>query len=385
MKKIIFGAMAAAALLACSQDQVIEQNRANDEITFSVVADNQTKAADIYCNYYLPKSFNVYASLGDITYIDGDVIEKQGDAWVNTSGVRYWPDEGSVTFYANVNAGDCFKGVPSGPTIKDFEVPEKVNDQVDLLYAVKTQGKSDIPVELNFRHALSQVVFQAKNTNANLYVEIKGVSVCNLGNVNTFIYNTAATDDTIINHDGTGESVTTGAWGSWNDLTGGDTDYAVEFTAVPVPGDSQVKSLTNTNADGKEYSTNAMLLLPQTTNAWAPADGNGTPGAETQKGTYFLVDCKICNVAGDEYADTDIVLWNGPAAIPAQFSWEQGKKYIYTFVFGNGNGGYDPDPDDPDDPDDPNDPDPVLVPIEFEIAVDDFVPVANQDIAMETK
>ena len=50
MKKIIFGAMAAVALLACSKDQVIEQNRANDEITFSVVAENQTKAAAFNTN-----------------------------------------------------------------------------------------------------------------------------------------------------------------------------------------------------------------------------------------------------------------------------------------------------------------------------------------------
>ena len=372
MKKIIFGAMAAAALLACSQDQVIEQNRANDEITFSVVAENQTKAADIYCNNYLPQSFNVYAVHGDNTYIDGDVITWQNNAWVNTSGVRYWPNEGSVTFFAHVNARGCFQGVPDGPTIKDFTVPVNLSDQVDLLYAVKTQEKSDGLVELNFRHALSQVVFQAKNTNANLYVEIKGVSVCNLGNKNTFIYTPVATDGNIVNHDGA-VIETTSTWCGWNDLTGGNTDYAVTFEAVPVPGDSQVKSLTNNNADGQEYSTNAMLLLPQITTAWDPADGK--PGVDTQKGTYFLVDCKICNVAGDEYvASTDVVLWDGPAAIPAPFLWAQGKKYTYTFVFGNGNGGYDPDG-----------PDPVLVPIEFEITVDDFVPKVSDDIAMKTK
>lgn len=102
MKKIIFGAMAAAALLACSQDQVIEQNRANDEITFSVVAENQTKAADIYCNRHLPTSFKVWATHKSKTYIDGDVIEYQNGAWVNTSGTRYWPtDYDPITFYAS--------------------------------------------------------------------------------------------------------------------------------------------------------------------------------------------------------------------------------------------------------------------------------------------
>jgi hypothetical protein len=117
-----------------------------------------------------------------------------------------------------------------------------------------------------------------------------------------------------------------------------------------------------------------MLLLPQTTTAW---DTTSKPSADSQTGSYFLVDCKICNVAGDDYASTtDIVLWDGPVAIPAAFTWKQGKKYIYTFVFGNGNGGYDPNPDTPK---------PVLVPITFNVTVDDFVPVTQPEKPMETE
>lgn len=377
MKKIIFGAMAAVALLACSKDQVIEQNRANDEITFSIVAENQTKAAAVYCNNNQPGSFNVYANHGGKAYIDGDVIEKQETSWVNTSGVRYWPESGNVTFFAHVNADGKFVGNTTAPTIEDFEVPTNVAAQKDLLYAVKSQAKGNNPVTLNFRHALSQVVFQAKNTNANLYAEISGVTICNLGNVNTLTFPADNTDDTIVNHDGEGETTTTGAWGTWADLTTGTTDYSVTFDAVAVPGNSEVKSLTNTNDTGKEYSSKAMLLLPQNRSAWVPAT---TPTAADATGTYFLVNCKICNVAGADYNETnDVVLHNGPVAIPVEIAWEQGKKYVYTFVFGNGNGGYEPDPD----PSDPTTPSPVLVPITFNITVDDFVPVANQDVEME--
>lgn len=384
MKRIILGAMAAAALLACSKEQVIEKNRANDEITFSVVAENQTKAADVYCNNNLPAAFYVYANYDDKTYIDGDLIEKQTDgSWKNTSGVRYWPT-GNVTFYAHVNAENNFTWVSGqAPTIVDYTVPTEVDKQKDLLYAVKTANRET--VALNFRHALSQVVFNAKNTNPNLYVEISGVKICNLGNKNTFTYTTSNTDDTIINHDGTDETTTTGAWGNWNNLTEGDTDYPVTFQIVEVPYDTEdpVKELTSTNDTGKEFSSNAMILLPQNTTAWAPtADGNGIPAE--QKGTYFLVNCKICNVAGSTYnSETDVVLWNDEAAIPVAVNWEQGKKYIYTFVFGDGNGGYDPTPTP--DPDDPTpDPEPVLLPIDFTVTVDDFVPVVvTPDIEME--
>lgn len=374
MKRIIFGAMAAAAMLSCAKEQVIEQNRANDEITFSIVAENQTKAAAVYCNNFKPTSFNVYANHAGQTYIDGDVIVQEGTKWVNTSGVRYWPEAGNVTFYAHVNAGNCFQGDVTTPIIKDFEVPTAVGNQKDLLYAVKSQAKGNATVTLNFRHALSQIVFQAKNTNNNLYAEIYGVTICNLGNKNTFTYPAGDTDDTIENHDGNGETTTIGEWGTWNNLTGGNTDYNVTFETVAVPCDGTVKSLTNTNDLDKEYSSKAMLLLPQTTTAWDPET---TPKAEDAAGTYFLVNCKICNVAGDSYASNDVVLHNGNVAIPVYFAWEQGKKYIYTFVFGNGNGGYEPDPDDP------NTPQAVLLPITFDITVDDFVPVENEDVPME--
>lgn len=368
MKKVLFSAAMALVLVSCSRDEVIEINRDNDVIEFGVVTDAATRAADVFCNNNLPGAFTVYANHNGQTYIDGDSIEKDDNAWVNKSGVRYWP-EGNVSFYAHVNAGDKFTWTSGNvPTIINYTVPTAVGEQKDLLYAVKSQSEGQ--VNLNFRHALSQIVFQAKNTNKNLYVEIDGVTICKLGNENTFTYPSANTDDNIENHNGAGETTTTGAWGTWVPINGGDTNYPVTFTAVPVPGDGLVKSLTNTNDTGKEFSSNAMLLLPQATTAWVP----GAVKPAEQTGTYFLVDCKICNVAGDKYeSSTDVVLWDGPVAIPASFTWEQGKKYIYTFVFGDGNGGYDPEG-----------PKPVLLPITFNVTVDDFVPVANQDVAMET-
>lgn len=49
--------------------------------------------------------------------------------------------------------------------------------------------------------------------------------------------------------------------------------------------------------------------------------------------------------------------------------WKQGKRYVYTLIFGEG-GGFNPDPDpDPENPD----PEPVLVPITFNVTVDNFV------------
>lgn len=86
-----------------------------------------------------------------------------------------------------------------------------------------------------------------------------------------------------------------------------------------------------------------------------------------------MVNCKIYSIASND----EVLLWPSKdeyayVAIPtSSIIWEQGKKYIYTFIFGEG-GGYVP-PTDPDpEPGDPEPGDPVLVPISFEVTVDDF-------------
>lgn len=373
------------ALASCSNDELTSVNRDGDEIAFSVVTNSATRAADVYCNNNKPSGFNVWATFNGQTYINGDNVQYQGGKWVNTSGTRYWPD-GEVSFFAHVNAGDAFNWNGGQPKIENFTVGTDVATQQDLLYAVKTASKgTDGKAELNFRHALSQIVFQAKNTNPNLYVEISGVSVCKVKNQGTFTYPTDDTSDKVGEHnDGASIDYSTQKWGSWS--TNGTQQYDVTFNAVQLNGSKTATSvsLTNTNETAKAYDK-VMLLLPQSSTKWDVGTNATTGKPEDQTGTYFLVKCQIYNVAGTTVnKNTDVCLWgNGGAedvAIPVALNWEQGKKYIYTFVFGDGNGGYDPDPD-PDDPD-PK-PTPVLVPITFEVTVDDFVPIGNQDIEMD--
>ena len=385
MKRFFFGAFGLLALASCSNDELTSVNRDGDEIAFSVVTNSATRAADVYCNNNKPSGFNVWATFNGQTYINGDNVQYQGGKWVNTSGTRYWPD-GEVSFFAHVNAGDAFNWNGGQPQIENFTVGTDVATQQDLLYAVKTASKgTDGKAELNFRHALSQIVFQAKNTNPNLYVEISGVSVCKVKNQGTFTYPTDDTSDKVGEHnDGASIDYSTQKWGSWS--TNGTQQYDVTFNAVQLNGSKTATSvsLTNTNETAKAYDK-VMLLLPQSSTKWDVGTNATTGKPEDQTGTYFLVKCQIYNVAGTTVnKNTDVCLWgNGGAedvAIPVALNWEQGKKYIYTFVFGDGNGGYDPDPD-PDDPD-PK-PTPVLVPITFEVTVDDFVPVGNQDIEMD--
>lgn len=390
--KLFFVALSAMALAtSCSNDEVTELSDSN-AIKYDLGIGKITRAADVYCNANKFTSFKVWANYtatgGTATpYIAGDVINFTNDAWADASGTRYWPNEGTLDFYALAGYED--PSLATGNTVS-WTVDGTVAEQKDLCYAVKTnQSKTTPTVALNFRHALSQIVFKAKNKNAKLYVEIEEVGVCNVNSGATFTLPTANTDDNITDHP-SATTPTIANQGSWALYTGA-AKYTTAVFNTAVAGDGEVVNLTdNTNTATGHTGTNdygkAMLLLPvkETTTAWNGEKqltiNAGTYTPAINDGTLILVKCKIWNVAGNSKTDDDVLLYGNAdgsarwAAIPAAFGWEQGKKYIYTLVFDKGNGGIDPDPEDPD---------PVLVKIDYTVTVDDFVKGENYDIDMD--
>lgn len=381
IKSFLLGAVPALLLASCSNDEVTDFRQ--DEIGFSVNTGAISRAADIYCNNHLPGEFEVFATYQGATYFNGDLIRNQNGSWVNSTGTRYWPDTqtAGVDFFAHHNAGETFRWNNGAPTVDGFTVKSAVADQKDFVYAVKTgcrKNDNGGQVSLNFRHALSQVVFRAKNTNPNLHVDIEGVTVCNVNDKGDFSFPASSTDTQYGTHNGGSAAIDydDGSWGAWSNLAGRQS-YGVTFQSVSVPGDGQIYNLTaalNDN-DPADVAT-SMVLLPQAQAAW---DGHGK--ITEAGGSYFLVKCKIRNVAdaGTGATERDVYLWGSAdeaknAAVPFAAEWQQGKKYIYTFVFGDGNGGIDPDPDDPDKP--------VLVPISYTLTVDDFIPGGEQDMDM---
>ncbi len=375
--KFFYGALAVLSLAACSQDEVVDVNRNGDEIKFSVVTNKATRAEAVYSNTNKDFSFNVWASHNNATYIDGDNITTadQGTTWTNATGNRYWPEDGNINFYA-ANAGTTNWNNGTNPTI-NFTVKDNVGEQEDLLYAVtlgQNKANNAAGVNMNFRHALSQIVFKAKNTNQNLYVEIYGVTVCNLHKTGTYSYPTTGTGTNFDEDESaTGEPTadTRDALGSWATLTGNGTqDYNITWSeAITLTGDkdnAEVKALNG-------QTTTSMLLLPQTTTAWDPATETNLTAAT---GTYFLVKCNMYNVKGTEYdPDSDVLVWGKDGvgkevAIPVEINWTQGNKYVYTFVFDDANGGYDPE-----NPDQPS-----MTPITFKVTVDDFDYVSDTPV-----
>lgn len=355
MKKVIFGILSLLAMVACSQDEIVDINRNNDVIEFGVVANSLTRAETVYSNTNMPESFTVWATFDGKIFIDGDVIKYQGGKWVNTTTTRYWPadcsDTKKVTFYAYVNDQGSFDGVTPGygVSFSNFTVNSDVTNQKDFLVA--TAYASSGSVNLEFKHALYQIAYNAKCTNDNLRVVIDGVTICNVEGTNSFLLgNSSGTE-----------------WSIWEYPQVGNDDFSVNFDPVTIDSGDNGEPVTLTSPN----SENALLLVPfnnQNQGTWNPETKTLTETTHP----YFLVKCAIANVAEDD----EIMLWGTKnqdgsyitkdIAIPIPgdhlVNYASGKQFIYTFVFGQGNGGYDPDTNDP-----------VLVPVEWgDITVKDF-------------
>lgn len=384
MKKYFLGAAALLALTACSNDETVDLNQDGNVISFAVTANNPSRAADGQVFNYLakPGSFTVYAAYNGKTYFQNETFTGAAGVYTSTQP-HYWPNTGSdpVTFLAfRNNLGTFNWNANAASTITGFTIPANASDQKDFIYAfTKKEKTANGQTTLNFRHGLAQVVFKAKVTNPNLYVEIAGVSVCNAKNTGTFTFPfDNETNDNHVSESEAGFEFDADTQGSWT-AQGGKTNYVLTFDNVKI-ANGETKQLTAKVA-ARATDANTLLLLPQTTAAWAVTGASVQRKPASQNGAYFLVKCKIRNVANGTVADDDVYLWGSSSefkdvAVPASFNWQQGKKYIITFEFGNGNGGYNPEPSTPT-------PDPVLVPISFNITVDDFAKGNDQTVEMK--
>lgn len=374
--KLFLLATSAVALASCSSDAVVEDNAAGNAIQFSATAGKASRAADYYCNANLPANFHVWASVNGKQYFaDETYALGTGTTYSIVGGVeRYWPNE-EIQFFAaknydengftwNVNEASTMKMTPA----------TAAKDQKDLLYAytVANRGEKNNfdagKAKLNFRHALSQVVFYALNENSKIYVEIENISLNNAAKTGVFtlpIGKENVTNDNLPDHTQADAAKTTGL-GTW--VVEGQEKFTADVTKgtnTLVALDANKKNLTD-NTPETDFKQ-SLLVLPENVTAWVPK-------AALNTGSYFTVKCKIRNIAGATVADDDVYLWGTKdkakeLLIPVNFNWEQGKKYIYTIKFTKtGHAGYDEEGND------------VLIPIQFDVTVDDFGSATNQDV-----
>lgn len=397
MKKVVIGAMAVLALTACSNEEVIQTNEQNNEITFTAVTDKATsRAADGFSNGNMPGDFQVWAKVGTKNYFSGQQYKRDGETSTYkipaSDPVRYWPESGTIDFFAAKNyegansSSVTWNAADAKPAkITDFVVPTDVTQQHDFIYAVKT-GASKEANTLNFRHGLAEVVFRAKNENNNISIIVHGVKVMNVKNKGTFTFPTTSTDGNIIDADNPQNTTFTGEQGSWAvSSEASDIDsYSVTLSNIPVTvanSTTEPVSLTYNFIDAnKRYNNGSLYLMEQNaTTAWdGSAAVKNSGNYLTTCGAFLVLNCTIYNVAagnGNVHTGDDIVLWSAKdiaVKFPENVTWKHGYKYVYTFTFTKaGNGGTDPDTNQP-----------VFTPITLSVTVDDFANESETGVNM---
>lgn len=368
--KLIYGAaLSALALTACSNEDLVQGPTDTNAISFAVTNGATTRAAQSHCNTNLPGEFLVSAQFHGQTgfYFEKDRAVRNGSSTTYTTNPeRWWPEEGTLDFHAWTNDDNtyAFNEAENKAQFVNFAPKTDVKQQLDLLYGVAMDHSRDKGnVKLNFRHALSQIVFSARSEATTYNVKVNAISIGHLNNQGTFTFGGESTTENYENHTDAAngnEGVIKGGAGVWA-LNG---QLATYTAASDVTGNLDSQTVELTSVDHQGNPDGSLLLLPQTQHAWAPGT-NGTEAADARgfKGAYFLLDVELTN-------DNGVALYTGEMAVPVEIAWEQGTRYRYTFVFTDGNGGWTPDPENPN---------PVLGGIKYDVTTDDFVPVNGGD------
>lgn len=248
MKKILLAAVAALAIVGCSQNEEIEKAGEKAEINFTTIVGKTTRVTPMVANDF--KSFKVFAyntttndmgSEAALTtkFMDDITANKSEEGvWGIDKGPYYWPMKDQIQFFAyspvtNVKDYAATTGYPSfAYTI------QPVATQEDLLVAkvenaTKTKnGKNG--VNLVFAHILTQINFSAKLEDGATYTVTK-IEISGIKNTGTFVY-------------GAGD-----ATGDWTSSGSTSYEYVGKYDAT-------------IDANVADFSTgdNALMLLPQT-------------------------------------------------------------------------------------------------------------------------
>lgn len=383
-KSILMALSAMALVTACTNDETIEMNQ-GEGISLSAVAGKATRAGSEATTTNSIKDFHVYAFTQGLEYMNHDVT-KTGNTWTY-GDTKFWP-ESTVDFYS-YSPMDMRRGTVNITAAGEKKIEKYlVAGDEDFLYALnlgekKADHEAKKPVNINFRHALSQIVFRIKNTNPNLTVFVDGIRVEGVENTGDFTWPTKGTAEY---WDGSEpDTETDDSWGTWNIEYNPKEAERISYSAdiTPIMGEGLVGSKEAPVQDLTVKTDNGykgLLLLPQTLKPWitntGEVDVDGDPIYKITGTARVLVKCRLVDTK------TSVQLWPKPeegavtkfvgvslVGEPKDISgkteqvWKQGKRYVYTLIFGEG-GGFNPENPDPE---------PVLVPITFDVTVDNFV------------
>lgn len=328
MKKINFFlcAVALTVLGSCSLDKDLTADQIEDQalkpVKFSASVP-AVKASEVKLTDLAKSSFEI-----DAYYSDESCVEKYFSAASLTfkngtwtcSQKAWWPRGGMLTFFSHYP--ESLEVVYPSEITGDRMAPSFdhiISNQVDVLYATTRKSGASAydgtpggtTVNINLRHALSQICFSVENTNPDWSITISNIKIASILSSGHFNYP----------EDNDGQ----GVWSNLSDSY----DFPVEFPTTEISGKAENVVLTNSESG-------AVFMIPQTRNSWVTSDKKNDA-----QGTYFVVNCRIVQKLA---SGASVQIWPSTpnalreVAVPVSIAWEQGKKYTYTLSFGKGAG-----------------------------------------------
>ena len=166
-KRIIYLCIAVGALAvsSCSSEEYPDNPVEKDSIRLSAVVPNRSRANPTTTASI--QDFVVYAFTEKSTLMEGVKVYREGGSWTY-SPAAYWPVS-PVNFYAfspDITSSPDITGSAGG------NIPDYVSDgTVDLLYSTKIGVvQQAAPVELNFRHAMSNINVLLSSHGSDYYI-----------------------------------------------------------------------------------------------------------------------------------------------------------------------------------------------------------------------
>ena len=332
MKKLMFLTTAAViALTSCSDDEMKDASRGH-AIDFRV--GTASRASEItganITNFFVTAYKGSTPFFSDVEFSRPNTTQTFFESLMK----YYWPKEGDrLDFVAYYPSAKELPIAADTKKVNDFKTKVNLENQYDFIYATASGTKDDNAdgVQLNFKHALSQVVIQAKHESNNV-VKVAGMKLVGLVNTGSF--------------DFAGDP-------AWTLGSTKDTPYKVTYDDITLTKDA------TSLMDGE-----VAMVLPQQLTAWDKSENNDNSGA------YIAVKVNIHDASGQQiYPYKSDESWEGKygwVAVPIDTKLEPGKKYVYTLDFQKGTGlvapvptegsttdpiiTTDPDPSDPDAP-----------------------------------
>lgn len=326
-KTLLFAAVASVALAGCVKNDPANGGAVASDAKISfdapaVGAVTRAVAGEIVNPYDKEEHFTVYARhyTGNYTNFNAGTpymtavetaYNETGNCWDSESAggqAYYWPKNGKLTFqaYSPTDAAlDCTPAwTASGFTFTNFTVKQNPAEHYDLMFSERsynrtasTGGTHYNGVDINFKHALSSVVFKVKTGDAyaNHTITLKSIKLLNAYETGDFNQNLADLD---------GAMTTAAAWENQR------SEYNAGYEVVTAEQELNETAADVTNA-------NPIIVLPQ---ELAHAGANNVSIAveyTLHNGTAEIEQTGLVDIS-DGYSISE---------------FELGKRYIFTLTF----------------------------------------------------